>query len=258
MEYPPHPGRSPLRYGTGGSPAKPVDGAPTPPSGPASTTRTPPKSTPSPRGSDPTVTAHGHAAPEKPETLRHTQSFRDARHSLRYDPARPLIGRQDLRLPTVRVLRVNGHENAFRPPSRDSSVVTEDCGKRLWRGRVPTLHTSKRPAVAQVLSRVPYLPSPQAYSSHATTRLPSSAGAGNNDETSLPNVKVPPRRVQSSVVGSGRIPPSKAQVLGHRAFTIQDASVSRPPSDLPHPGVRGTPGSTRQHALALRFSAAPR
>jgi putative intracellular protease/amidase len=37
--------------------------------------RTPPK--------DPTVTAHGHAAPEKPETLRHTQSFRDARWLLK-------------------------------------------------------------------------------------------------------------------------------------------------------------------------------
>ncbi|MDW4906460.1 zinc ribbon domain-containing protein [Streptomyces sp. ADMS] len=49
------------------------------PSGPASTTCTPPKSTPSPRGSDhPTATAHGHAAPEKPGNHRHTQSSRDA------------------------------------------------------------------------------------------------------------------------------------------------------------------------------------
>ncbi|PAZ14564.1 hypothetical protein CLM62_18135 [Streptomyces sp. SA15] len=40
---------------------------------------TPPRSTPSPRGSDRrTATAHGHAAPEKPGNHRHTQSSRDA------------------------------------------------------------------------------------------------------------------------------------------------------------------------------------
>src|SRR6478609_6048057 len=62
-----------------GSHAEPVGGAPAPPSGPASTTCTPPKSTPSPRGSDHrTATAHGHAAPEKPGNHRHTQSSRDA------------------------------------------------------------------------------------------------------------------------------------------------------------------------------------
>jgi hypothetical protein len=80
--------------------------APAPPSGPASTTRTPPKSTPSARGSDPTkATAHGHAAPEKPETLRHTQSFRDAEglvvptHVGQGETRRVLPGDPDLPLP---------------------------------------------------------------------------------------------------------------------------------------------------------------
>ena len=81
MEYP-HPTRPKktfFRPAGGGSHAEPVDDAPAPPSGPASTTCTPPKSTPSPRGSDHrTATAHGHAAPEKPGNHRHTQSSRDA------------------------------------------------------------------------------------------------------------------------------------------------------------------------------------
>ncbi|WP_409469506.1 hypothetical protein [Streptomyces sp. HC307] len=55
MEYPHHPGRSLLGSARCGSHAEPVGGAPAPPSGPASTTCTSPKSTPSPRGSDPTM-----------------------------------------------------------------------------------------------------------------------------------------------------------------------------------------------------------
>src|SRR5712664_1187352 len=80
IEYPPPPARkTPFRTPRGGSHAEPVDDAPAPPSGPASTTCAPPESTPSPRGSDHTATTDGHAAPEKPESLRHTQSSRDAR-----------------------------------------------------------------------------------------------------------------------------------------------------------------------------------
>lgn len=67
MKYPSPTDPSLIGPAQDGSHAKPVDGAPAPPSGPASTTCTPPKSTPSPRGSDPTTATHGHAAPEKPE-----------------------------------------------------------------------------------------------------------------------------------------------------------------------------------------------